>query len=93
MENASSATPVDCIVICGSGQKLIEQVKAGEWSKAGDAFIEWINETAPSESRAATRIRQAIQGMLYELEVEKKALSDIRQITSESLNAERRLSK
>ncbi len=93
MGEPTSTPRLDAIVICESAQKLIEQVKAGEWSKAGDAFIEWINETAPSKSRAATRIRQAIQGMLYELEVEKKALSDIRQITMESLNAERRLSK
>ncbi len=76
-----------------AAQDLIWLINSGEWSKAGDAFIAWINATAPSESRAATRVRQTIQGMLYELEVEKKALSDIRQITMESLNAERRLSR
>lgn len=76
-----------------AAQDLISLINSEEWSKAGDAFIVWINATAPSESRAATRLRQAIQGMLYELEVEKKALSHIRQITIESLNAERRLSR
>lgn len=70
---------------------LIDCIMKGEWFKGSEEFIEWINEIAPSEQRAATRLRQIVQGMLYDLEYEKKSLSDVRQITMDALCAERRL--
>lgn len=70
--------------------RLLACIESNDVAGSLDAYTIWINVTA---RRPASSMRQAVQSLLYDLEYEKKSLSDIRQITTESLNAERRLSR
>ena len=70
--------------------KLLACIQSGDVAGSFDAYTIWINASA---RRPETSMRHAVQSLLYDLEYDKKSLSDIRQITTESLNAERRLSR